>query len=90
MCVLMCDVYMYVFVYSVLYSVLYCIDNDIVCSLSIVESRSILLHSLLRHLKFHINERKEVQKKLARDDSLDKTLEISGNLLMLLHSQTLV
>ena len=52
-----------------------------------IESRSILLHSILRHLKFHINERKEVQKKLARDDSLDKTLEITGNLMVLLHSQ---
>ena len=56
----------------------------------ISESRSILLPSILRHLKFHINERNEVQKKLARDDFLEKTLEIIGNITILLHSQPLV
>ena len=56
-------------------------------SLNCVESRSILLPAILRHLKFHINERNEVQKKLARDDFFEKTLEITGNMMILLHSQ---
>lgn len=51
--------------------------------LLLTESRTVVLPTILRHIKFHISQRDEA---IQRDDSLEKSLEIIGNILVHLHS----
>ena len=51
--------------------------------ISNLESRAIVLPSILRHIRFHISQRDEA---IVRDDSLEKSLEIMGSILTHLHS----
>ena len=48
-------------------------------SIFLSESRAVLLPPILRHLRFHISK---------RDDSLDKSLDILGNMLTHMQAQT--
>jgi hypothetical protein len=49
------------------------------------ESRMVVLPAILRHIKFHISQRDEG---IQRDDSLEKSLEIIGNIIVHLNNFT--